>query len=284
MEGHFTSSFLLCIGFVTDGQGSPLECKYSLRSYGIPADQLPTVIPNVHISENPGALKNHRKWLAMRIATDEAILQNIRFPKSNNATNCPSIFDVVECPHHEDCLFGKGETIMKHPGNVAMRELLNQRGTRYEQAAFKEKKAIAKEVVMEIKQGGGRFLREDTNHGYFFVEVDDETARQKVSNALRDVVQRMRRVRERKRDEEKEAGIQRRRPLSQEIQQPPPRAGAADESSGGTSKFLHLSDDHELFPKRRKVAFEDGKQAEGSCIDSMFCGARMPPADSPSPG
>jgi hypothetical protein len=90
----------------------------------------------------------------------------------------------VECPRHEDCLFGRGRNTMKHPGNVAMRSLLEEKRGRYACAAHQNKSEIAWEVVNEIKTGGGRFLRElDTG---FFTLVDDETARKKISIAFRD--------------------------------------------------------------------------------------------------
>lgn len=73
---------------------------------------------------------------------------------------------------------------MKHPGNVAMRSLLEEKRGRYACAAHQNKSEIAWEVVNEIKTGGGRFLRElDTG---FFTLVDDETARKKISIAFRD--------------------------------------------------------------------------------------------------
>mmetsp|Transcript_20101 Transcript_20101/g.37574 ORF Transcript_20101/g.37574 Transcript_20101/m.37574 type:complete len:222 (-) Transcript_20101:34-699(-) len=103
---------------------------------------------------------------------------------------------IVECPHHEDLLFGKGQAIMKHPGNVAMRRLLETRLDRWEVAPFKDKSGITWEVVNVIVQGGGRFLKEDGNG--WFVQVEDEVARQKVSIAFRDLVKRTRQRRQRR--------------------------------------------------------------------------------------
>jgi hypothetical protein len=82
---------------------------------------------------------------------------------------------------------------MRHPVNIAMRQLLwYERWERYETAAYKDKKKIALEIVTEFEKDGGRFLREDPFEKYCFVEVPDDEARQKCSNALRDVVQRQR--------------------------------------------------------------------------------------------
>ena len=93
--------------------------------------------------------------------------------------------EFIECPRHEDCLFGRGRNIMKHPGNVAMRSMLEGKRDRYACAAHQKKSEIAWEVVNEIKTGGGRFLKElDTG---LFILVDDETARKKISIAFRDL-------------------------------------------------------------------------------------------------
>ena len=93
--------------------------------------------------------------------------------------------EFVECPRHEDCLFGRGRNIMKHPGNVAMRSMLEGKRDRYACAAHQKKSEIAWEVVNEIKTGGGRFLKElDTG---LYTLVDDETARKKISIAFRDL-------------------------------------------------------------------------------------------------
>ena len=91
----------------------------------------------------------------------------------------------VECPHHEDCLFGRGRNVMKHPGNVAMRSMLGEKRERYACAAHQKKAEIAWEVVNEIKMGGGRFLKE-LDIGIYKL-VDDETARKKISIAFRDL-------------------------------------------------------------------------------------------------
>mmetsp|Transcript_7586 Transcript_7586/g.12016 ORF Transcript_7586/g.12016 Transcript_7586/m.12016 type:complete len:112 (-) Transcript_7586:1589-1924(-) len=102
------------------------------------------------------------KWCEMRREKEKQ-------PKGEN---------IIECPLREDILFGKGQTVTKHPGNVGMRKLVEARMDQYQVAVFKDKSRLAREVVAEVKAGGGRFLKE-CSHG-LFVEVDDETARKKV--------------------------------------------------------------------------------------------------------
>jgi len=91
----------------------------------------------------------------------------------------------LECPHHEDCLFGRGRNSMKHPGNVAMRRLLQQKLNRYGVAEHHTKAQIAREVLKAIKNGGGRFLKESSVGLY--TRVEDEAARKKISIAFRDL-------------------------------------------------------------------------------------------------
>mmetsp|Transcript_21871 Transcript_21871/g.52036 ORF Transcript_21871/g.52036 Transcript_21871/m.52036 type:complete len:552 (-) Transcript_21871:109-1764(-) len=90
----------------------------------------------------------------------------------------------VENPYHEDCLFGRGKNTMKHPGNIAMRSLLDQKMQQYVSTSHSKKSDIAWDVVKKIKAGCGRFLRELDNG--MFEHVDDDTARKKISLAFRD--------------------------------------------------------------------------------------------------
>jgi hypothetical protein len=71
-----------------------------------------------------------------------------------------------------------------------MRKLVEARLDRYQVAAFKDKSLLACEVVHEVKDCGGRFLKKRLNG--LFVEVDDETCHKKVSIAFRDLMKKSR--------------------------------------------------------------------------------------------
>jgi hypothetical protein len=144
---------------------------------------------------------------------------------------------IVDCPRRQDCLLGKGRLIMKHPGNVDMRHFLEARLDRWESAGIKEKAGVSWEVVHEVKQNGGRFLKEDPNGWY--VEVDDEVARQKVSIGFRDLVKRTRMRQE----------IESHRRTQRQEQNHVDSAKTSLESD--TYDFVSLS--AESFPKRRKL-------------------------------
>lgn len=158
--------------------GSPTEILYSLKTFGIPVDYLPHNLKrNCKV-----ALKNHLKYVDMLVAKDQAEMTGYNFN-----TN-----PIVICPINKDILLGKGRQIMKHPGNVEMRHLLETVLSRWEEAADnQEKVAVAREVLKSLKASGSRFLAEHPNGWY--VEVDDDTARQKISIGFRDMVKRKKR-------------------------------------------------------------------------------------------
>jgi hypothetical protein len=174
--------------------GSSTECRYSLKQFGIPGEYVP-------FSSGPSArdeMKIHLQWCQLQQSKEELIYAD----PSNPAH---SFFDmesvIVECPQNEDCLFGKGRAIMKHPGTLGMHNLLKSKMDRWSTATFKEKNGLTWEVVHEILSVDGRFLQQDPSHGWF-VPVEDEVARQKVSIAFRDMAKRIRK-RSQKQSQEK---------------------------------------------------------------------------------
>ncbi|KAG7371364.1 hypothetical protein IV203_019934 [Nitzschia inconspicua] len=164
--------------------GSPTECRYSLKSFGIPGECVPfSVGPNAR-----DEMKSHQQWCQLQQSKEELLYKDTDDP-SRSCFEMESF--VVECPQNEDCLFGKGRAIMKHPGTLAMHNILKNRMDCWNNASFKEKNGLTWEVVNEILSGDGRFLRQDPCHGWF-VPVEDEVARQKVSIAFRDMAKRIR--------------------------------------------------------------------------------------------
>jgi hypothetical protein len=125
-----------------------------------------------------------------------------------------------------------------------MRRLLNERLDRWETAPFKDKSGLTWEVVDEIINGGGRFLKEDPNG--WFVEVEAEVARQKVSIAFRDMVKRKR---ERRTNEVK---VEHQVKAGQDLAAATTAAGTVKPLNSATYEFLSLS--NSVPPKRRKLA------------------------------
>jgi hypothetical protein len=157
--------------------GSITEILYSLKTFGIPVEFLPQNLKR----DCKQALKRHVKWVDLLEAKDEARMNGYDFDKS----------PVIDCPIRKDILLGKGRQIMKHPGNLEMRYLLEENIHLWESATNQQKANLAREVVREIRASGGRFIREDESG--WFAEVDEDTARQKVSIGFRDTVTRKKR-------------------------------------------------------------------------------------------
>jgi hypothetical protein len=90
--------------------GTPIECDYKLRSFGIPTDDIPRT--HTHTIK----LKNHNKLLKIRKSRDEFIQE----AKINKITDIR--FLGIECPEINCVLFGR--YAWDHPGNVEFRGLL----------------------------------------------------------------------------------------------------------------------------------------------------------------
>jgi len=214
--------------------GSNMECRYSLATFGMPANRLPMAL-DFNTTLRKDNITYHTKWIRMQREKETIIekyhhdhLQKLAGSSEHNIDSSVGSLDVeamdhdgsettrnhvnttknsvksngaqtvigmravnlfrsqyVECPRHEDCLFGRGRNVMKHPGNIAMRFLLEKNLDRYLCAPHQNKSEIAWEVVNEINSGGGRFLKELDNG--LFTPVDEEIARKKISIAFRDL-------------------------------------------------------------------------------------------------
>ena len=62
--------------------------------------------------------------------------------------------------------------------------MIDENRAAYENAKILEKTLIAERIVKDVKNSAGRFLKNDGNGAW--IEVDDETARDKISHAFRD--------------------------------------------------------------------------------------------------
>jgi len=77
-----------------------------------------------------------------------------------------------------DVLIGRGKILYSNIGNLLLRKLATDRLSVYESAPFAEKQLVSDGMVRLIHEQGGLFLQQDE---VGWVEVDEETAREKVS-------------------------------------------------------------------------------------------------------
>lgn len=82
-----------------------------------------------------------------------------------------------------DVLFGRGKTVVEHPGNLKFRNIVGMQMDEYEAASRMEKTSMTEKIVQMVKESDGRFLKRDD--GGDWEEVDQETARRKVAHAFR---------------------------------------------------------------------------------------------------
>jgi hypothetical protein len=92
-----------------------------------------------------------------------------------------------------DVLCGRGGITNSHSGNMVFRSLVRARKLSYINAPKRcDKPRIAREIVAEILQRGGRFLERSDSGSWR--QVDAERAAKKVSQALREGAPDMRRI------------------------------------------------------------------------------------------
>ena len=147
-----------------------MECIYAMQSFGIVAKDVP-----IHVATGELQLGNHNRWLELCSAKEEN-------PKLRKR--------IIECPNYSDVLFGRGQIVMNHPGNIMFRDLIQSKLDVYKNVqSKKESTQWTWEVLRMLKnEYGARFLKEERigNDIFVWVEVSNETARTKVRIAFRD--------------------------------------------------------------------------------------------------
>jgi hypothetical protein len=164
---------------------TPSEAQKILDDkHSIPHDLLPFMY------DGKVKLKTHNRWVNIRMTLDDMQQRN------------PEAFDkavqsgaIIECPNNADVCGGKGQVIQSSPGNVAMRQLLEETIDEYNQAESRNDKSnIISRIVKEIQglaQGRtrrepGKFLNQHPS-GLWYVKMTEKEALAKVSMAFRDV-------------------------------------------------------------------------------------------------
>jgi hypothetical protein len=90
---------------------------------------------------------------------------------------------VIYDPLPNDILLGRGKPIQQRPGNVRYREMVEKHLNKYDEGDKGVKYAVTAYIVHLLNEEGGRFLKGLEDGGW--VEVDEATARSKVSHTFR---------------------------------------------------------------------------------------------------
>ena len=159
---NFSSPFLL---------GEQTELQYILQGYGIPTDTIPVTFS--------GSIKvtYMRLWIRMRQFIDEP-----SFNKKGSS--------IVECPYLNDIIFRKGTSVMSHPGNAILRNMIEVKeiatnGNGKTTACKTKTRVFVSEIMEEIKQNKGRYLTWDDN-GWWTILEDEEQIRSKIDYIVRE--------------------------------------------------------------------------------------------------
>merc|ERR1712038_1676287 len=91
-------------------------------------------------------------------------------------------------PNDNDVIGGRGNGPKNHDGNVAFRNLVQKYKIDYINAyTSKDKRSIVRQIISEVRQRGGRFLRKEySDKAVKWAEMDDNSIMIKVAQALRE--------------------------------------------------------------------------------------------------
>mmetsp|Transcript_9316 Transcript_9316/g.23169 ORF Transcript_9316/g.23169 Transcript_9316/m.23169 type:complete len:501 (+) Transcript_9316:122-1624(+) len=130
--------------------GTPLECDYTLRSFGIPTDDIPRTYTHTI------KVKNHNRFIKVRKSVDA-------FVENAFASNEVAFmrFPGIECPEVNCVLFGR--YAWDHPGNIEFRGLLRETfiGKERHVDLSDRMHSIVKDVIDESLSRKFRFLMYD---------------------------------------------------------------------------------------------------------------------------
>jgi hypothetical protein len=119
--------------------------------------------------------QKHQEWI-----TTTTTRRNLELKRR---THTQPLHPATLLPSHSDILFGRGKPVQEHPGNLSLGVLVESLLPQYNECKGKKQKMhLTQGVVLDIKNRGGRFVKQVDG---VWVEVDDETARSKVSHTFR---------------------------------------------------------------------------------------------------
>jgi hypothetical protein len=140
--------------------GTHVEVQDRLLSFGIPMKVFPVT------SEGETKVERHLEWIQQRRKREES-------DQDSKRIIIPGAFDVI---------MGRDRLAQEHTGNVHYLDMIETHLVEYDALSKPKKTELASRIVDGMHESGGRFLKCD---GTGWIEIDDKTARYKVSMAFR---------------------------------------------------------------------------------------------------
>jgi len=145
--------------------GNPLEQRYQLQGYGIPTELIPVTetgtVKSVHLKQ----WIKLRGYLEQKARKQEVMLQSSESDSAGDSAVIPPMADIVECPGSKDVIFRRGKSMSYHYGNVKFQNLIESKiyeHTIDPETTLQRRVAIEKELIQQIRDDGGRFLKWET--------------------------------------------------------------------------------------------------------------------------
>jgi hypothetical protein len=165
--------------------GTHLEIIYQMMTFGIPHRFFP-------FSANGEVdVTRHQAFIEERERDEAAKSAQINSHRDSDGTctipvETSQVFIIVPGPR--DVLLGRGRLIQENMGNIRYRNLIETYRTKYNNSRKKEKTRLTVEIIQNVHDAGGRFLKQVNGDGKTtaWVEVSTEVAREKVSHSFRD--------------------------------------------------------------------------------------------------
>ena len=176
--------------------GSHVECQYALKSFGLPQRTFPvnqlgeftTSALDRYISQQFEKerlqIKQEDMEVVIQGGDDERVMASHRMDdKSGNVESKKKLIAVAT---FKDVLVGRGKPYQVHPGNLVLGELIAKYYNRYQVGNKKEKAQVCFDVIKEVQDTGGRFLKKNTDiNPDMWEEFSLSVAREKVAHAFR---------------------------------------------------------------------------------------------------
>jgi hypothetical protein len=144
--------------------GSDEDVLFELQTYGIQVEE------DIFLPDGTLCLKWHKEWLDQRRALEEeqdkliaaaAAAAAAATSSTGGSAVPPTTSASLIIPNKFDVLFGRGRNTREHTGNLRCALLVEIHQERYENANKQEKTEISNQILSQVHDSGGRFLKHD---------------------------------------------------------------------------------------------------------------------------